>query len=216
MHLDTLLHQPVPTDYFAPGAYVQGDLELGTLSNRRGNRLVAIPEHLVRGIEAGLVQEIGKATPLVLQRCGRHWGQHLFARLAEELAEYYGKPLADLTMQEFIYCLTRCWQVHGWGQLHLDWSYSAQGLILVSIYNSPWVRPHIGTGQPAAHVEVGLLEVLFRQLTGREVQCVQIACVSLGHGMNQFLIGLPERLQPVVDWVQSGMDTATILQRLAT
>jgi predicted hydrocarbon binding protein len=214
MNLDTLLNQPVPTDYFAPGAYVQGDLELGTLSNRRGNRLLAIPEHLVRGIYRSLEQEVGKATPLVLQSCGRHWGQHLFARLSEELAEYYGKPLAELTMQELVYCLTRCWQVHGWGQLHLDWSYSQRGLILVQNQNSPWVQPQSGSGQPSAYVEVGLLEVLFRQLTGREVQCVQIACISQGQGSNQFLIGLPEQLQPVMDWVQSGMDAATILQRL--
>ncbi|APB32791.1 4-vinyl reductase 4VR [Gloeomargarita lithophora Alchichica-D10] len=214
MNLETLLNQSIPGDYFAPGAYVQGDLELGTLSNRRGNRLLAFPEFLVQGIYGGLEQEIGKATPLVLQSCGRHWGQHLFARLAEELAEYYGKPLADLTMQELVYCLTRCWQVHGWGQLQLDWSYSSCGVILVQTHNSPWVKPNSGTSQPSAQVEVGLLEVLFRQLTGQEVQCVQIACISQGHGLNQFLIGLPERLEPVAAWVQSGMDAATILNRL--
>jgi hypothetical protein len=210
MNLETLLNQPVPGDYFAPGAYVQGDLELGTLSNRRGNRLLAIPEYLVQGIYKGLDQEIGKAAPLVLQSCGRHWGQHLFARLAEELAEYYAKPLADLTMRELSYCLTRCWQVHGWGQLRLDWSYSAQGLILVHLHNSPWVQTE--NAQPHAHVEVGLMEVLFRQLTGRDVQCVLLP--SPGHGGQQFLIGLPERLEPVSGWVQSGMDSTAILHRL--
>lgn len=214
MNLETLFNQPVPGDYFAPGAYVQGDLELGTLSNRRGNRLLAIPEFLVQGIYQGLDQEIGKAAPLVLQNCGRHWGQHFFARLAEELAEYYGKPLAELTMHELVYCMTRCWQVHGWGQLQFDWSYNTAGLILLHTFHSPWVKPGQGNGSPGAHVEVGLLEVLFQHITGQPVQCVQISCISLGHPSNQFLVGLPERLAPVTEWVQSGMDAPAILTRL--
>ncbi|MCS7031983.1 MAG: 4-vinyl reductase [Gloeomargarita sp. SKYG116] len=214
MNIEALLQQPVPGDYFAPGVYVQGDLELGTLSNRRGNRLLAIPEYLVQGIYQGLAQEIGKASPLVLQRCGRRWGQHLFARLAEELAEYYGKPIGELTMQELVYCLTRCWQVHGWGQLQFDWRYRPHGFIHVQVQHSPWVQPGRGNGQPSAHVEVGLLETLFRQLTGREVACVQIACISLGHGANQFLIGLPERLRTVQEQVAAGVDAATILAQL--
>ncbi|MEN9215586.1 MAG: hypothetical protein Q6J44_06870 [Gloeomargarita sp. DG02_4_bins_56] len=214
MDLEALFSQPVPGDYFAPGAYVQGDLELGTLSNRRGNRLLAIPEYLVRAIYGGLEQEIGKAAPLVLQNCGRHWGQHFFARLSEELAEYYGKPLAELTMQELVYCLTRCWQVHGWGQLQFDWSWHTAGMICLQNQYSPWVKPNSGDGSPAAHVEVGLLEVLFQHITGRQVQCVQISCISLGHPSNQFLIGLPERLEPVADWVKSGLAAAAILERL--
>ncbi|MEN9206721.1 MAG: hypothetical protein Q6K14_07465 [Gloeomargarita sp. GMQP_bins_44] len=205
MDINALLEQPVPGDYFAPGAYVQGDLELGTLSNRRGNRLLAIPQWLVQGIYRGLEREIGKASPLVLQRWGRHWGRHLFARLAEELAEYYGKPIGELTMQELVYCLTRCWQVHGWGRLTLDWRYRPQGLIHGQVENSPWGN---------VHVEMGVLETLFQQLTGREVACVAIACMSQGQPANQYLIGLPERLETVREQVAAGMEAATILARL--
>ncbi len=56
-----LLKEPViPGNYYAADAYVQGDFETGLIENRKGARLIALPDILLQAIYAGLDQEVGK------------------------------------------------------------------------------------------------------------------------------------------------------------
>lgn len=58
-----LLKEPViPGNYYAADAYVQGDFETGLIENRKGARLIALPDILLQAIYAGLDQEVGQAT----------------------------------------------------------------------------------------------------------------------------------------------------------
>jgi hypothetical protein len=41
-------------------------------------------------------------------------------------------------------------------------------------------------------------------LVGRELVAVQTTCESLGADCNHFILGIPERLKPVDDWVLEG------------
>ena len=76
INIADLLKQPrIPGNYFASDAYVRGDLELGLLENRRGDRLIALPQTLIQAIYIGLEQETGQASRLVLFNCGRWWGK---------------------------------------------------------------------------------------------------------------------------------------------
>lgn len=54
-------YTPVLANYYAPSAYLQGDLESGLLESRHGDRLLALPEALLRGIYTGLEYETGQA-----------------------------------------------------------------------------------------------------------------------------------------------------------
>lgn len=211
---DLLVDNRLPGNYFASDLYIRGSLELGLLENRRGDRLLAIPNPLLKAIYAGLEKETGQATPMVLYNCGRWWGKNFYARFCEELSDYYKKPVADLAMVEFLQSLQQCWQTHGWGQIHLDTTYREQGFLVVEIWHSPFTEAAPPGDRPAGDLERGILEIFFSQLTGRELKCVQTSC-STRDDCNRFILGLEQRLQPATQAVQAGQSHQNVMQSLS-
>lgn len=211
---DLLLDNRLPGNYFASDLYVRGSLELGLLENRRGDRLLAIPESLLKAIYAGLEKETGNASKMVLYNCGRWWGKNFYARFCEELSDYYGRPMADLSMVEFLQSLQQCWQTHGWGQIHLDTTYRERGFLVVNIWSSPFTAYAPKGQQPSGSLEQGILEVFFSQITGRELKCIQTSCDSRGDDCNRFVLGLGKRLQVAEPLVTSGQSHQSIMQTL--
>lgn len=211
---DLLKDQRLPGNYFAPDAYIQGDFESGLIENRRGDRLLALPETLIQAIYAALEKEIGGAAGVALFNCGRWWGKNFYARFVEELSDYYNKTPAEMEMVEFLQCLKQCWKTHGWGTFDIDLSYYQQGLLVVKIWNSPFAQQAPQGNRSACFLEAGILSAFFSQLTGRELHCVQTSCESLGADCNRFILGLPERLKPVKAWLEEEQDHETILNRL--
>jgi predicted hydrocarbon binding protein len=214
---DLLTNNRVPGNYFAPDAYVRSDLELGLLENRRGDRLLALPETLIQGIYAGLNKETGQASRLVLLNCGRWWGKNFYSRFREELTDYYGQALADMSMAEFMQCLQQCWATHGWGKIDLDQSYRHRGFLIVKVWNSTFAQlVPAGSDRPMCFLEAGILCSFFSQLIGKDLHCIQISCESMQADCNRFLLGSPKRLEPVAAMVENRLDHATILERLCS
>lgn len=211
---DLLIDSRLPGNYFASDLYVRGSLELGLLENRRGDRLLAIPDPLLKAIYAGLEKETGQASKLVLYNCGRWWGKNFYARFCEELSDYYGRPLADLSMSEFLQSLQQCWQTHGWGQIHLDTTYRERGFLVVDIWHSPFTAYAPQGQKPSGALEKGIIEVFFSQLTGRDLKCVQTSCDSKGDDCNRFVLGLEKRLQAAEALVNEGQSHQAIMQTL--
>ncbi|MEO0984262.1 MAG: V4R domain-containing protein [Cyanobacteria bacterium J06639_14] len=211
---ELLTDDRLPGNYFANDIYVRGTLELGLLENRRGDRLLALPDTLLKAIVAGLNNETGQATWFVLRNCGFWWGKNFYARFSEELTDYYQKSVAELSMVEFTKALQECWRTNGWGTLHLDVNYYGQGFLVVAIQNSPFTAHTLQPNQLSGALEVGVLQAFFSQLSGRDLICVQTSCESLGADRNHFVLGLENRLQPVEAWVQEGLSHDTIMQSL--
>jgi hypothetical protein len=211
---DLLKEQRLPGNYFAFDAYIQGDFESGLVENRRGDRLIALPETLIQAIYAGLQHEIGPSAGIALLNCGRWWGKNFYTRFVEQVSEYYGKPIAEMEMVEFLQCLKQCWKTHGWGVFDLDLNYSSQGFLVVKITNSAFAQQAPKGDSPACFLEAGILSAFFSQLTGRELRCVQITCESLGADSNQFVLGLADRVKPVEAWVAEQVDFETIMNQL--
>nr|WP_246841510.1 V4R domain-containing protein [Chroococcidiopsis sp. TS-821] len=209
---DLVKDKYLPSNYFAANAYIKGDFESGLIENRRGDRLLALPETFLKAIYLGLEKEIGQASGIVLANCGRWWGKNFYVRFVQEISEYYGKTLAEMEMVEFLQCLKQCWKTHGWGTFDLDVSYYQYGFLVVKTTNSPFAAVAPQSDQPICYVEAGILSAFFSQLTGRELDCVQTACESLGSDCNYFVLGLAHRLKPVTAWL--GQDHATIMQQL--
>lgn len=213
---DLLVNNRIPGNYFATDAYVRSDLEMGLLENRQGDRLLAIPEPLVQGIYAGLEKETGQATRLVLFNCGRWWGKNFYSRFCEELTDYYGTPLSDMSMVDFIQALQQCWVTHGWGKVELDQSHQHRGLLVVKTWNSAYARlAPKDNNQPVCYLEAGVLASFFSQLSGRELHCVQTTCESMGADCNRFILGLPKRLEPAETMV-TNMEHDAIIQKLCS
>ena len=211
---DLIKENRIPANFFDYNSYLKGDLEIGMLENRRGDRLIAVPDTLISSLYAGLAKETGQASRLVLFNCGKWWGKNFYTRFTESLEEYYSQSLAEMDMITFIQSLKECWLTHGWGKLEFDPQYQAQGFILIKTYNSPYVRAIDGNKQPTGYLEAGILTSFFTRLTGRELLAVQTTCESLGSSCNTYIIGLPERLQIVDSFLAESLTHETILQRV--
>ena len=211
---DLIKENRIPSNFFDYNAYVKGDLEIGLLENRRGDRLLAVPDTLISSLYAGLAKETGQASRLVLFNCGKWWGKNFYTRFTESLEEYYSQTLAEMDMITFIQSIKECWKTHGWGKFEFDPQHQAQGFILIKTYNSPYVRAIAGNNLPTGYLEAGILTSFFTRLTGRDLLAVQTTCESLGADCNTYIIGLPERLQIVESFLFEGLDHNTILQRL--
>ncbi|MDA0267939.1 MAG: 4-vinyl reductase [Cyanobacteria bacterium] len=211
---DLLTDERLPSNYFASDVYVRGTLELGLLENRRGDRLLAIPEVMLKSIYAGLTSETGQAAALVLRNCGRWWGKNFYARFCEELSDYQKKAVADLPLAEFMLSLQECWRSHGWGLLHLNMDYYNHGFLVVEIQHSPFTIHAIQANKPSGALETGILQSFFSQLTGRDLNCMQTSCESLGADRNRFVLGLENRLQPAAAWVEAGQPHDAIMTQL--
>ncbi|MDX2272493.1 MAG: 4-vinyl reductase [Cyanobacteriota bacterium] len=208
---------PIPGNYYAPQIYVQSDLESGLLMSRHGERLLALPAALIRGIYSGLEYETGQAARLVLRHCGQMWGKEFFRRFARELSDFYQKPLAQLEMGLFIQNLQQAWKTHGWGLLSIDWSHKEQGILIVTIQNSAFdILTPLNVNRPMGFLEAGLLATWFSQLTGRELACIQTSSEVLGANENLFVITTQTRLKEGEAWVDAGLSHAEILNKLLT
>lgn len=214
---DLLINNRIPGNYFAKDTYVRGDLEMGILENRRGDRLLALPETLIQGIYSGLQKETGQASRLVLFNCGRWWGKNFYTRFREELTEYYSAAMADMPMVEFLQSLQQCWVTCGWGRLEMELSFQQRGFLILKTWNSPFAnQAPQGNDLPICFLEAGVLCSFFSQLTGRELHCVQTTCESLGADCNHFVLGLAKRLKPAELLVESHLEHDAIMQQLCS
>jgi predicted hydrocarbon binding protein len=211
---DLLTNNRVPGNYFATDVYVRSDLELGLLENRRGDRLLALPETLIQAIYAGLDKETGQATRLVLFNCGKWWGKNFYTRFRDELTDYYGQALADMTMAEFLQCLQQCWVTHGWGKIELDHQFQQRGFLVIKSWNSPFAQQAPKGTRPVCYFEAGILSAFFSQLTGRDLHCVQTTCESLEADANRFVVGLEKRLTAIAELIEQHADHDTIMDKL--
>ena len=211
---DLLIENPLTGNYFASDVYVKGLIESGQIENRRGDRLLALPESLIKGLYVSLQQEIGPAAERVLINCGDRWGKNFYGRFCAELTDYYGKPLADLSPAEFLWLLQECWQTHGWGKINLDRTYQQEGVLIVETQYSPFTPSAPKTNQPVGFLECGILRSFFSQLSGHPLYCVQTTCESLGADCNRFVLGEESRLKPVEAMVRAARSHSDIMQTL--
>jgi predicted hydrocarbon binding protein len=211
---ELLTDKYIPANYFAPDAYVQGDIEAGLIENRSGARLLALPSTLLEAIYAGLEEEVGPASTMVMFSCGRWWGKNFYRRFGEEVSQYYGRSLAEIEMVELVQCLKQCWKAHGWGTFELDLNYHQQGFLVIHTQHSAFAQAAPQGNRPNCFAEAGILSAFFSQLTGQNLNCIQIACESLGAEQNSFVLGLHERLMAAEAGVEAREDCETIMQRL--
>jgi uncharacterized protein len=213
---ELLNEQNLPGNYFGYDTYVRGDLEIGILENRRGDRLIAIPDTLLSALYDGIAKETGQASRLVLVNCGKWWGKNFYTRFLNAVSEYYDLNLAEMDMATFVNCLQECWKTHGWGKIDLDPTYQKRGFLIVKTTNSPYAKQLQNVIRPSCYVEAGILTAFFARLTNRELEAVQISCETLGADCNRFVLGLGDRLSSVDVLIEEGMNWESIMERLLT
>ncbi len=211
---DLVKDKPIKGNYFSPDSYVQGDFEFGLIENRGGSRLLAIPDTLLQALYGSLEDELGQGSSVALFSCGRWWGNSFYRRFAEELGAYYGQPLEQMEMIEFLQCLQQFWKTHGWGTLDVDLKYYQQGFMVIKIVNSPFTQFAPQGKRRMGFLEAGILSSFFTQLTGQNLHCIQTSCESIGSDCNYFVIGIAERIKSTEAWLEEGHNHATIMDLL--
>ncbi len=198
---------------FSSDTYINGEIELGLIENRFGSRLVALPETLLKAIDATLEYEVGGAKALIQEQYGRWWGRTFYRRFQEEIQSYYSKPLNEMTMIDFIQCLQQCWVSYGWGTISIDVDAYKQGYLVAILKNPPSSLSMEQFENSSCSVEAGFLSGFLSQLTQQDLNALEIPNQG-NEPIFHFILGLPERLKPISALVEEGYEFATIMERL--
>jgi predicted hydrocarbon binding protein len=166
-------------------------------------------------LRKALEDETGDAWRAILKRCGRIWGNRVARRFQREVGDYYGRPLHDLPMDEFTRLLEAYFRCHGWGNLRLDFSLAASGIITARLTNSAMVEVLGTSPHPVDSIISGLLAALIAQVSDRtDIECYETECTAMGAACCRFIIGIQGRLSKVPDWVENGTGHDECIQRL--
>ena len=208
---------PIPTNCFSPKGYVKSNPASGLLATRHGDRLIAIPEVLLRSISKTLRVETGEASYLALYTFGDSWGKNFGDRMIQDTIKYYRQPILETLATEFFVNVQAAWAVHGLGKPSIDFSLAERGLLVVTIANSG-----IDSGKTLDNtfsyrsfsLEAGFLAGWFSTLTGNKLRACASNWLNAPTSM-QFLVGSISHIESIErSHLQVGMLTPEMLNSL--
>ena len=207
---------PIPANCFNPKSYVKSHPASGLLSTRYGDRLIAVPEVLLRSIPKILRVEAGEASYLALYTCGDNWGKTFCDRMMQDLVKYYHQPILTTISTEFFAHVQAAWAVHGLGKPSIDFSLAERGLLVVTIEHSGIASANTVEENPSYRsfsLEAGFLAGWFSALTNRDLR----ACASNWSDAPlsmQFLVGSITQIESIeLTHLQQGILTPDSLAR---
>ncbi len=199
---------PIPTNCFAPKGYVKSHPASGLLSSRYGDRLIAVPELLLKIIPKTLRAEAGEASYLALYTFGYSWGKTFCGRLVQDIVQYYRQPILDTLSADFWVYIQEAWAVHGLGQLSIDFSLAEQGLLIVTIINSGisgGMTVEASLTSRSFSLEAGFLAGWFSTLTDNNLRSCAIDWSAAPTSL-QFLVGAISHIELIErSHLQNGM-----------
>jgi uncharacterized protein len=207
----------IPANCFNHKSYIKSDPALGLLSTRHGNRLMAVPEVLMRSIPQTLQAEAGEASYLALYTFGENWGKSFCDRVLQDIYQYYRQPIFDTIAAEFFVHIQEAWAVHGLGRPSIDFSRSKQGLLLVTVADSGISGTN--TIAPDAtyrsfSLEAGFIAGWFSLLTNKHLRACAIGW-KLDPSSMQFLVGATQHIETIERTeLQNGQLAMNMLDRL--
>jgi len=195
--------------------YFSLNVRNGVLRNSLGTRLVAFPEDFILGLHRGLEDETGAAAGVVLYSVGRWWGARFVRRQAQEIRSFFDVEMGEMPASLYLLVLRRVWAPYGWGRLDVSFELSEQGFVRVDIDRSIYSEVVGNIGRPSEHLVAGILASVIGELSGRDLECVQVACKSKGDRRCSFLVGIKSRADVVRAWVDQGVGPTDIIDRVA-
>ncbi len=190
---------PIPANCFNPKSYVKSHPASGLLATRHGDRLIAVPEVLLRSIPKILRVEAGEASYLALYTFGNNWGRTFCDRMMQDLVKYYHQPILTTISTEFLANVQAAWAVHGLGKPSIDFSLAEQGLVTVTIENSGIADGATIENTPTHRsfsLEAGFIAGWFSNLTSENLR----ACASNWSDAPtsiEFLVGNPTHIESI-------------------
>ncbi|MEM9456451.1 MAG: V4R domain-containing protein [Myxococcota bacterium] len=205
---------PVFANIYRPDEYFSHNVNSGTIRAPTGTRMLTVPEHLLIGIHEALLEETGAASPVVLYRCGRWWGRRFAQRYFAEVRHFYRVDAGELSLGVFLMLLRRAWGMMGWGNLEISFGLREHGFIEAKVQGSIYSEVIGHHEQPREQLVAGLLASIIGEISGRELECVQTSCKSVGAEQCVFLVGIKSRIDLLEAWVRQGRSHASIVETI--
>ncbi len=207
----------IPANCFNQRSYVKSNPASGLLATRHGDRLIAIPELLLRSIPKVLRVEAGEASYLALYTFGDNWGKTFYTRMMQDMMKYYHQQILDTIANEFFVNVQAAWAVHGLGKPIVDFRLAQRGLLIVTIENSGIDNGKTIEATPTSRsfsLEAGFLAGWFSTLTNKKLR----ACASnwsQAPDSMQFLVGSIPQIESIeLTHLSTGMLTPDRLNSL--
>lgn len=195
-------------------ATIDADRLAGTLTDARGQRLIAAPLELLAALGSSLEREIGDAAADVQRKIGDAWAAADMRAFAARATEEFGCELAKVHMTAALAAWWWPWASAGWGLAEFDLRRAAQKLVRVDVANSAAARAAGQVARPACHLYAGLFAGAFRAMTGRDLACVEVQCAAAGADGCRFLVTTIARARTALDARNAGTSADEIERRL--
>ncbi len=208
---------PIPANCFNHKSYVKSNPASGLLATRHGDRLIAIPEVLLRSIPKVLRVEAGEASYLALYTFGDNWGKTFSRRIEQDMVRYYRQPILETIANEFFVNIQSAWAVHGLGKPSIDFRLSERGLLIVTIENSGIANGNTIEDNPSHRsfsLEAGFIAGWLSNLTNQKLRACASNWSEAPTSM-QFLVGSVAHIESIeLSQLKTGMLTPDRLNLL--
>jgi predicted hydrocarbon binding protein len=207
--------QPRARNFYNEEDYFSLNVRNGILRSPTGTRMLALPEEMILGLHAGLEDETGAAAPVILYQCGRWWGRQWVRRHGAEIRQFYSTDAGELPLAFYLQVLRRVWALCGWGRIELSFDLRNEGFLECSLQHGFYSEIVGNIGRTTDDLVAGVLSAILSDISGRDLECLEIACRSKGDLRCHFLAGIKPRVGVVREWVKQGRSRAQIVEAIA-
>jgi hypothetical protein len=171
------------------------DLNEGTALSSTNVRVIYLSSDIIHAIYDVLQYEAGEAWSLILKNCGNIWGKRVIASLENELQMTVSQKLGLLSVDSYITLLEGYFANHGWGRMrfYLD-DASNNGIIRASLSNSLFASTLKHLNTPVDYMIAGMLQSIFSDISGHNLNCIQVSHSYSGGNTSEFVISGAARI----------------------
>ncbi|MEL6581717.1 MAG: V4R domain-containing protein [Cyanobacteria bacterium J06621_12] len=187
----------------------------GTISDWNDSRNILVSENFIIGLIAGLEEEVGDASGVVMYNIGQQWGQEDALFFRNWFLQEYGHN--DFSQLNLMYVLEAWWWPfisQGWGNWEVDMSDQKNGFMFINIFDSAVARTLGDVGKPVCHIYAGLFSGFFSNLINKDLGCIELQCYAMGETYCKFLLGKKDRIDAASFWHSEGATARDIQKKL--
>ena len=189
--------------------------ETGTISDWNESRNILVSENFIVGLIAGLEEEVGDASSVVMYNIGKQWGTADAIFFRNWFTKEYGYD--NLGQLNLMYVLEAWWWPfisQGWGNWEVDMSEQKNGFMFINIFDSVVARTLGDIGKPVCHIYAGLFAGFFSSLIEKQLGCIEIQCYAMGETYCKFLLGKKDKIDAASFWHNEGATARDIQKKL--
>ncbi|NJL51684.1 MAG: 4-vinyl reductase [Hydrococcus sp. SU_1_0] len=187
----------------------------GTICDWNESRNILVSENFIVGLIAGLEEEVGDASGVLMYNIGQQWGQEDAKFFRSWFVKEYGYE--DFSQLNLMYVLEAWWWPfisQGWGNWEVDMSDQKNGFMFINIFDSAVARTLGDVGKPVCHLYAGLFAGFFSDLINKDLGCIEIQCYAMGETYCKFLLGKKDRIDAASFWHNEGATARDIQKKL--